>query len=72
MQNGKIVNFELENNYLVSHMYGARRKSYSRSETYFIAKDIDFELIMQLEKNGKSKGLVFRFVEKDIEEIQQK
>jgi len=52
-------------------MYGARRKFYSRSETNFLAKDIDFELTMKLDKNGKSSGVIFRFVDKDIEGVKQ-
>jgi hypothetical protein len=67
MQNGWDLKFEKENNNLVADIHGAKRKFYSSSETQFFAKDIDFEFTMHLNKNGKATGMLFRFVDKEIE-----
>ena len=48
-------------------VYGlTKRKLYASSETNVFAKDIDFEFMFQLDEDGKSVGMTFRFADEEI------
>ena len=71
MQNGRKLNVERENNHLVIKLYGSERLFYASSEVDFFAKDIDFAFRMKLDENGKAKGMVFRFIDEEVEGIKE-
>ena len=63
----KTIKISRKANQLVAGVYGlTKRKLYASSETNFFAKDIDFEFTFQLDENGKSVGMTFRFADEEI------
>ncbi len=71
MQNGR--NFEVmrENNHLVIKLFGSDRLFFASSDVDFFAKDIDFAFRMKLDNDGKAMGMIFRFIDTEVEGIKK-
>jgi hypothetical protein len=71
MQNGRSFYVMRENNHLIIKLYGSDRLFFASSNVDFFAKDIDFAFRMKLGHDGKAKGMVFRFIDTDVEGIKE-
>ncbi|MCF8380397.1 MAG: DUF1080 domain-containing protein [Bacteroidales bacterium] len=72
MQNGRTFVVKRENNLLVINLFGSKRLFYASSELDFFAKDIDFAFRMKLDNDGKVIGMIFRFIDEEVEGIKEK
>jgi len=71
MQDGRNLEVNRENNLLHIKLYDSKRLFYASSDVDFFAKDIDFSFIMKLDNNGKAMGMIFRFIDTEVEGIKE-